>query len=279
MSSVFSVKKRSLSAPLEWTRTENIRMKELGEDLMFLAQDLRDEKKKKETNKEEIVDEYENDEDKGYIRVKVRSDHEVYIQAETVDEYPDQQQNEESEGYEDSDTEELEYSDVFEDSDKESNSEETDYEEEIEHLFDELSNITTDENGTEEQKSSMGDERMSPYETLYLPIIHEKNKTGFEDTKDFPITISSIIAGRYQVQEYLGSAAFSRAVQCLDLKTNELVCIKIIKNNKDFFDQSLDEIKLLRYINSNGDPDEYNVVKLYGKYSLTTITHCTKDAN
>ena len=49
------------------------------------------------------------------------------------------------------------------------------------------------------------------------------------------------------MREYLGSAAFSKAVQCLDLHTGESVCIKIIKNNKDFFDQSLDEIKLLRY--------------------------------
>ena len=50
------------------------------------------------------------------------------------------------------------------------------------------------------------------------------------------------------MKEYLGSAAFSKAVQCLDLHTGEMVCVKIIKNNKDFFDQSLDEIKLLRYL-------------------------------
>ena len=69
---------------------------------------------------------------------------------------------------------------------------------------------------------------------------------------------------RYQILEYLGSAAFSRAVQCLDLTTNELVCLKIIKNNKDFFDQSMDEIKLLRFINEAGDADAMHCVKLYG---------------
>ena len=53
---------------------------------------------------------------------------------------------------------------------------------------------------------------------------------------------------RRQVKEYVGSAAFSKAVQCLDLHSGEMVCVKIIKNNKDFFDQSLDEIKLLRYL-------------------------------
>lgn len=103
------------------------------------------------------------------------------------------------------------------------------------------------------------------YDVFHLPVIYERHKTGFEETKDFPILINSVIAGRYQILEYLGSAAFSKAVQCVDLKTNELVCIKIIKNNKDFLDQSLDEIKLLKYINSKGDPDTYNCVQLYGK--------------
>jgi len=101
------------------------------------------------------------------------------------------------------------------------------------------------------------------YETIYLPIIRETFKTGFEETNEFKIEVDSIIAERYQVVEYLGSATFSRAVQCLDLRTNQHVCIKIIKNDKDFFDQSLDEIKLLRFINSMGEPDAFNVVKLY----------------
>ena len=39
--------------------------------------------------------------------------------------------------------------------------------------------------------------------------------------------------------------------------------LQVIKNNKDFLDQSLDEIKLLRYINTVGDADEHNVLILY----------------
>ena len=33
----------------------------------------------------------------------------------------------------------------------------------------------------------------------------------------------------YQVMDFLGAAAFSRAVQALDVKTNTLVCLKIVK--------------------------------------------------
>jgi hypothetical protein len=39
---------------------------------------------------------------------------------------------------------------------------------------------------------------------------------------------------------------YSKAVQAVDLQTGMLVCMKIIKNNKDFFDQSLDEARRCR---------------------------------
>lgn len=86
------------------------------------------------------------------------------------------------------------------------------------------------------------------------------------------------MAGRYQILEFLDSAAFSKAIRALDLhsgrevrdffefrKTNQpQVCMKIIKNNKDYVDQSLDEIKLLKYLNNMGDPHKNNILQLYG---------------
>eukprot|EP01064_Diplonema_japonicum_P027725 TRINITY_DN4077_c0_g1_i1.p1 TRINITY_DN4077_c0_g1~~TRINITY_DN4077_c0_g1_i1.p1 ORF type:complete len:423 (+),score=92.87 TRINITY_DN4077_c0_g1_i1:167-1435(+) len=100
-------------------------------------------------------------------------------------------------------------------------------------------------------------------EKFSLQVIYEKGKTGFEENQEYPVKRGHVIAGRYQILEYIGSAAFSHAVQCLDLKTKHLVCVKIIKNSKDFFDQSLDEIKLLQYINRSGDADENCVLQLY----------------
>eukprot|EP00435_Cladocopium_sp_Y103_P034273 s2511_g8.t2 len=120
------------------------------------------------------------------------------------------------------------------------------------------------------------------YDSFNLRIIHERDRTGFEETKDFPIRPNSIVAGRYQVLEYLGSAAFSRAVQCLDLETNRMVCMKIINNNKDFFDQSLDEIKLLRLIRFNTESvDDKNCLGLvdyfYHKEHLIIVTELLRD--
>jgi len=72
-----------------------------------------------------------------------------------------------------------------------------------------------------------------------------------------------VIGSRYVVSEYLGSAAFSKVVQARDLLTGIDVCLKIIKNEKDFFDQSLDEIKLLKLVNKHDPADERHILRLY----------------
>jgi len=35
------------------------------------------------------------------------------------------------------------------------------------------------------------------YDCFLLKMIYDRERTGFEETKDFPIVINSIIAGRY----------------------------------------------------------------------------------
>ena len=85
-------------------------------------------------------------------------------------------------------------------------------------------------------------------DALMLPVVYARGSTGFEPTKEFDCSINTLVAGRYRLVGYLGSAAFSKAMRAEDLETGELVCLKIIKNDKDFFDQSLDEIKILQIL-------------------------------
>ncbi|OMJ65564.1 hypothetical protein SteCoe_29807 [Stentor coeruleus] len=119
------------------------------------------------------------------------------------------------------------------------------------------------------------------HDAFTLKIISDRNSTGFEESKEFPIVMNSIVAGRYKIVEFLGSAAFSKAVQALDVLTNEMVCLKIIENNKDYVDQSIDEIKLLLYIKENGDLDANNILKIidffYHKEHLFIVTELLRD--
>jgi|EP01049_Picozoa_sp_SAG25_P000307 hypothetical protein len=68
-------------------------------------------------------------------------------------------------------------------------------------------------------------------------------RTQFEDTAEFPTTEGTLVADRYRIESFLGSAAFSNCVRATDLNAQKSVCLKIIKNaqnsSKDNFDQVL----------------------------------------
>ncbi|KAL3768660.1 hypothetical protein ACHAW5_000811 [Stephanodiscus triporus] len=120
-------------------------------------------------------------------------------------------------------------------------------------------------------------------ECFYLPIITKSQKTGFEPTKDLVLKPGSVFANNYLVQSELGSAAFSTAYRCIDLSSKEdedgyqdEVCLKVIKNTKDYFDQSLDEIKILQLLKDTGRVKENYIVEMksffYHREHLVIVT-------
>ena len=113
-----------------------------------------------------------------------------------------------------------------------------------------------------EVSSATNDDPESAFETFSLKIVHRASRTGFEAHKDFPVVPGELIAGRYRVRDVLGAAAFSVAVRAEDARARREVCLKIVKNDKDFFDQSLDEVKLLKMMNDADARDEKNIVRM-----------------
>ncbi len=70
-----------------------------------------------------------------------------------------------------------------------------------------------------------------------------------------------MIAGRYRVEEQIGSAAFSRAVSAIDVLTGQRICIKIMNNEKDLIDQCIDEVKIVRLLNDHDPQDEFHIIR------------------
>ena len=86
-------------------------------------------------------------------------------------------------------------------------------------------------------------------------MIFDREKTGYEESSELHIQDGDVLAGRYKVETVLGSGVFAKVLKVFDLINEEYTCLKMISNNKDFFDQALDEIKILRYISANCNPD------------------------
>lgn len=121
-----------------------------------------------------------------------------------------------------------------------------------------------------------GGGEMGDLEYFVLPVIYKSHVTGFEPVKDMVLEPGNVLAGQYLVEGVLGSAAFSTAYKCVDLSTNTDVCLKVIKNTKDFFDQSLDEIKILELLRQTGQCQENYIVEMktffYHREHLIIVT-------
>ncbi|KAK6121887.1 hypothetical protein DH2020_044371 [Rehmannia glutinosa] len=129
-----------------------------------------------------------------------------------------------------------------------------------------------EESGAISDELLIYDTKEDDYEIFNLRIIHRKNRTGFEENKEFPIVINKHHSGSILCYGISRIRAFSKVVQAHDLYSGMDVCLKIIKNDKDFFDQSLDEIKLLKFVNKHDPADEQHILRLYDYFYFQVIT-------
>ncbi|KAF1777244.1 P-loop containing nucleoside triphosphate hydrolase [Phytophthora cactorum] len=133
----------------------------------------------------------------------------------------------------------------------------------------------------ESDDSDDDDDAHKEYEVFKLRIIREKNRTGFEPNQDWRPRAGALIGGRYKVEVAIGEAVFSRTYKCIDTTTEQSVCLKIIKNNKEYFDQGVDEVRVLEYIDRNCKVDERHLVRLldafYFREHLIIVTELLRD--
>ena len=68
-------------------------------------------------------------------------------------------------------------------------------------------------------------------ETINLPIVRPRKKTGFEDSKEFLPRPGRTIAGRYRITRFITESQFCFACECRSEQGGR-VCAKIVKNDK-----------------------------------------------
>jgi dual specificity protein kinase YAK1 len=57
--------------------------------------------------------------------------------------------------------------------------------------------------------------------------------------------ILTVLRNRYLILDVLGQGTFGQVVKCQNLKTGEVVAVKVIKNKTAYFNQSMMEVSVL----------------------------------
>ena len=60
-----------------------------------------------------------------------------------------------------------------------------------------------------------------------------------------PPTNAAHIRNRYLILDVLGQGTFGQVVKCQNLKTQEVVAVKVVKNRTAYFNQSMMEVSVL----------------------------------
>lgn len=68
---------------------------------------------------------------------------------------------------------------------------------------------------------------------------------------------------RYQILDMMGHGTFGQVVKCHNLRTGQLVAVKVIKNKPAYFQQSMVEVRVLDKLNHRSDPDDkHHIVRM-----------------
>ena len=70
------------------------------------------------------------------------------------------------------------------------------------------------------------------------------------------------IAYRYEIIEMLGKGSFGQVLKVYDHKRKEYSALKIIRNKKHFYNQSIVELNILKFIKDNDPHNQTNIVKI-----------------
>lgn len=113
-----------------------------------------------------------------------------------------------------------------------------------------------------QQSSSLISERiLEDHETMNIPYVFDVTTTSSNSKS---VTPGECISERYRVETVIASTHFSTVLQCQDLFERKKCCLKMIHNQKETFDQGLDEIKIMNLLQkaSQGKLAQKYIVKM-----------------
>ncbi|KAL2838421.1 kinase-like domain-containing protein [Aspergillus pseudodeflectus] len=110
----------------------------------------------------------------------------------------------------------------------------------------------------------------NPRRVLTKPSKGVKNDGYDNEDSDYILYVNDILGSeeaghknRYLILDVLGQGTFGQVVKCQNLKTQEVVAVKVIKNKTAYFNQSMMEVSVLDLLNSKYDRnDDHHLLRL-----------------
>ncbi|KAK5163670.1 hypothetical protein LTR04_002362 [Oleoguttula sp. CCFEE 6159] len=110
----------------------------------------------------------------------------------------------------------------------------------------------------------------NPRRVLTKPSKGCKNDGYDNEDSDYILYVNDILGSeetghknRYLILDVLGQGTFGQVVKCQNLKTQEVVAVKVVKNRTAYFNQSMMEVSVLDLLNGRMDKnDDHHILRL-----------------
>ncbi|KAI9481289.1 MAG: kinase-like domain-containing protein [Benjaminiella poitrasii] len=110
-------------------------------------------------------------------------------------------------------------------------------------------------------------ETNKPRRVLTKPSKAYRNDGYDNEDFDYILYVNDILGNteghKYLIMDVLGSGTFGQVVKCRNIKTQEIVAVKVVKNKLAYFKQSMMEVAILEMLNQRYDVhDEHHLLRL-----------------
>ncbi|SCV69840.1 BQ2448_1234 [Microbotryum intermedium] len=108
---------------------------------------------------------------------------------------------------------------------------------------------------------------LNPRRVLTKPSKPAMNDGFDNEDSDYILYVNDVLGpedkDRYLILDVLGQGTFGQVVKCQNMKTHEIVAVKVVKNKPAYFQQSMMEVTILELINNQWDKDdEHHMLRL-----------------
>ncbi|GAA5988217.1 hypothetical protein JCM10908_002116 [Rhodotorula pacifica] len=107
----------------------------------------------------------------------------------------------------------------------------------------------------------------NPRRVLTKPSKPAQNDGFDNEESDYILYVNDVLGpedkDRYLILDVLGQGTFGQVVKCQNMRTHEVVAVKVVKNKPAYFQQSMMEVTILELINNQWDKDdEHHMLRL-----------------